>query len=143
MANSVVGIVSRLTNWLVSSINGVINGINKIPLIDDIPTIPTPAPPPTFAQGGFPAQGQMFIAREAGPELVGTIGSRSAVVNNDQIIESVSRGVYDAVRAAMAGGRSGNGGVAEFNLYLDGNEIASTVERVQQRRLLQTNGAFA
>ena len=29
--------------------------------------------------------GQMFIAREAGPELVGTIGSRSAVVNNDPV----------------------------------------------------------
>lgn len=47
-----------------------------------------------YATGGFPNMGQMFIAREAGPELVGTIGSRSAVVNNDQIVESVSAGVY-------------------------------------------------
>ena len=44
----------------------------------------------------------MFLAREAGPELVGTIGSRSAVVNNDQIVESVSQGVYRAVRDAMS-----------------------------------------
>ena len=49
-----------------------------------------------YADGGFPSMGQMFIAREAGPELVGTIGSRSAVVNNDQIVESVSAGVYRA-----------------------------------------------
>jgi hypothetical protein len=49
-----------------------------------------------FASGGFPSTGQMFIAREAGPEMVGTIGSRTAVANNDQIVESVSRGVADA-----------------------------------------------
>ena len=49
-----------------------------------------------YAQGGFPAMGQMFVAREAGPELVGTIGNRTAVVNNDQIVASVSQGVYEA-----------------------------------------------
>jgi hypothetical protein len=54
-----------------------------------------------YASGGFPADGEMFVAREAGPELVGTIGNRSAVVNNDQIVESVSKGVYQAVSSAM------------------------------------------
>lgn len=49
-----------------------------------------------FASGGLVNEGQMFIAREAGPELVGTIGNRNAVVNNDQIVASVSQGVADA-----------------------------------------------
>ena len=49
--------------------------------------------------------GQLFIAREAGPELVGTIGNHTAVVNNGQIVASISDGVYRAVRSAM-----GNGG---------------------------------
>ena len=49
-----------------------------------------------YADGGFPDMGQMFVAREAGPELVGTIGNRTAVVNNDQIVASVSQGVYEA-----------------------------------------------
>lgn len=49
-----------------------------------------------FASGGYPLTGQAFIARESGPELVGTIGNRTAVVNNDQIVESVSQGVYEA-----------------------------------------------
>lgn len=49
-----------------------------------------------FAQGGFPDIGQMFIAREAGAELVGNIGGRTAVMNNDQIVESVSDGVARA-----------------------------------------------
>lgn len=63
---------------------------------------------PGLATGGFPLMGQMFIAREAGPELVGTIGSRTAVVNNDQIVESVSAGVYNAVRAALGSGQANN-----------------------------------
>ena len=49
-----------------------------------------------YASGGTPTQGQMFIAREAGPELVGTLGGKTAVMNNDQIVASVSNGVYQA-----------------------------------------------
>lgn len=49
-----------------------------------------------FASGGIVNEGQMFIAREAGPELVGNIGNRTAVMNNDQIVNSVARGVADA-----------------------------------------------
>ena len=45
------------------------------------------------ANGGFVGNGDMFIAREAGPELVGRIGSRTAVANNDQIIQGVAGGV--------------------------------------------------
>lgn len=56
-----------------------------------------------YAQGGMPNGGQMFIAREAGPELVGTLGGSTAVMNNDQIVSSVSAGVYKAVLAAMSG----------------------------------------
>ena len=51
---------------------------------------------PTFAFGGFPEHGEMFIAREQGPELVGRIGNRTAVANNDQIVEGVAAGVTSA-----------------------------------------------
>ena len=64
-----------------------------------------------YAMGGFPADGEMFIAREAGPEMVGTIGNKTAVANNDQIVESVSRGVYQAVASAMS--QSGGSQVVE------------------------------
>src|SRR5699024_3997301 len=50
-----------------------------------------------FASGGFPEEGQMFFARENGPELVGTIGGSTAVVNNTQIVDAVSAGVANAV----------------------------------------------
>ena len=49
-----------------------------------------------FAEGGFPKIGQLFIAREAGPELVGQMGNRTAVANNAQIVEGISAGVYQA-----------------------------------------------
>lgn len=54
------------------------------------------------AAGGQFGQGQMFVAREAGPELVGTIGGNTAVMNNDQIVSSVAAGVYKAVVAGMS-----------------------------------------
>lgn len=58
-----------------------------------------------YAKGGFPTEGELFVAREAGPEMVGSIGGKTAVANNDQIVDSVSRGVYQAVVAAMGNSR--------------------------------------
>lgn len=52
---------------------------------------------PAFAEGGYPNTGELFLARENGiNEMVGRIGSRSAVANNDQIT--------DAIRAAVVQG---------------------------------------
>ena len=49
-----------------------------------------------YATGGFPDPGSLFFAGEAGPELVGTMGGRTAVANNDQIVEGIRQGVSDA-----------------------------------------------
>lgn len=49
-----------------------------------------------YASGGFVDHGEAFIARESGPELVGRIGTRTAVANNDQIIRGISAGVENA-----------------------------------------------
>ena len=54
-----------------------------------------------YSGGGLPGMGQMFIAREAGPELVGTIGGRTAVMNNNQIVASVSDGVFNALNPVL------------------------------------------
>lgn len=55
------------------------------------------SPIQSYASGGMAGQGQMFIAREAGPELVGTLGGHTAIMNNDQIVASVSNGVARAI----------------------------------------------
>lgn len=57
--------------------------------------------PMPYAEGGFVSTGELFIARERGPELVGSVGGRTAVANNDQIVAAVSEGVYRAVSSAM------------------------------------------
>lgn len=65
-----------------------------------------------FASGGFPDAGQLFLAREGrGPEMVGTIGGSTAVATNNDIVEAVKGGVYEAVVAALGGsGGSRRGG---------------------------------
>lgn len=55
-----------------------------------------------YAEGGVPQSGQLFVANEAGPELVGNIGGRTAVANAVQIVEAVAKGVARAVRQALA-----------------------------------------
>lgn len=49
-----------------------------------------------YATGGFPARGELFIAREAGAEMVGSLGGRPAVANNDQIVAGITHGVASA-----------------------------------------------
>lgn len=75
-----------------------------------------------YGKGGMPATGEMFIARENGrPEMVGSLNGHSAVANNDQIVEGIRDGVYDAVTSAMASGSF------NANVYLDGKQISGVV----------------
>lgn len=97
----------------------------------------------TYAMGGFPDFGEMFIARENGPELVGRIGSKSTVANNEQIVEGVSEGVYSAVMAANQAS-SGNT-VPKVQVFLDGRQITASVEKTQRDRgaTITKNGVYA
>lgn len=76
-----------------------------------------------YAQGGLPNVGELFMAREAGPELVGSFGGQNAVMNNQQIVQAVSQGVAQAVSQVM-----GNGG-NKYQLFIDGQQITDVVER--------------
>ena len=91
-----------------------------------------------YASGGNPLNGQMFIAREAGPELVGTLGGHTAVMNNDQIVSSVSAGVYQAVLAAM--GQAGGSREVMVNVALEGDAagIFRVVKQENDRIVLST-----
>lgn len=80
-----------------------------------------------FAEGGFPQTGQLFVAREAGPELVGRINGKTAVANNDQIVSGISSGVFNAVRSAMAGcGHNGQMNI-HATFVMDGEVIGKQV----------------
>lgn len=91
----------------------------------------------SYAVGGLPPVGQMFVARERGPELVGTINGSTAVMNNNQIVSSVASGVYQAVRSAMA---TNNGGNQVYNIYLDKNNKIATYTLQQLQEMATTNG---
>ena len=90
--------VIRIVNNVISFINGLVGILGiSISLIPEVSI-------PRLAEGGFVDEGQLFIAREAGAEMVGSIGNRTAVANNDQIVESISAGVTvanDGVIAAI------------------------------------------
>lgn len=83
---------------------------------------------PGFASGGYPDEGQLFVAREAGPEMVGTIGGRTAVANNDDIVAGIRDGVFEAVSAAV----SGMGGDQIVKVYLDSREIRTGQQRLNR-----------
>lgn len=80
-----------------------------------------------FASGGFPDEGQLFFAREAGPELVGTMGGRTAVANNQEITDGIRQAVYDAFVAANGDGRD-----VSVRVYLDSQEIKVGQERLDR-----------
>lgn len=95
-----------------------------------------------FANGGFPRSGELFVAREAGPELVGSIGGKTAVGGNDQIERAIFNAVLTAMSQAMANGSSQP---IELNqkIELDGDVIYNNQQRVSARRGINFGlGAF-
>lgn len=68
-----------------------------------------------YATGGFPESGQLFYAREDGPEMVGQIGHQTAVANNDQITSGIASAVYKAFVAAT-GNKSDNPQLINVNI---------------------------
>ena len=143
LVNLLIRGINMLMEAVLLPINLIIKGLNLIPGIN-IPVLVFAIPQiPMFADGGFPSMGQMFIAREAGPELVGTIGSRTAVANNDQIVAGISQGVrganedmfnmvsaiYSVVSRLPTVIRE-NGG----DVYMDGEKVGRRTTLVQDRQ---------
>lgn len=149
MANSIIGLV----NGVIDAINDMFHiqfnglsvmGITLIPAFDirlvDIPHIPF------FEDGGFPNEGQLFIAREAGAEMVGAMGRRTAVANNDQIVEGISAGVSVANDGVIAAIYALLNVVEEkdMSVVIGDNEIGHSYDRYKEKRGRQVStGVFA
>ena len=80
-----------------------------------------------YASGGFPETGEIFVAREAGPEMVGTVNGTTAVATNNDIVAAVSQGVFEAVAQAMGGGRESSN--IEVVVNMDGETVARAADR--------------
>lgn len=151
VVNSILSGIEGFFNFFVNGINFLINQLNdmlsfnvpdwmrtalehakgiSIPatISVNIPTI-SAFSLPRLANGGIVDSGQMFIARESGAEFVGQYNNRTAVMNNDQIVEAVTAGVYRAVTTAM---QNSDGGSQEVKVYLDGRQITAKTEEVKR-----------
>lgn len=98
------------------------------------------------ANGGYVDSGQMFIAREAGPELVGSIGNRTAVANNDQIVEGITGGVRTANADVVAAIYTLINAVdaKDMNVVIGDDAIGHSYDRYESKRGVRVNtGAFA
>ena len=115
-------------NFFIRKINSVIGLVSKIPGIKALVGTFKIAEVPRLELGGLVSPGQLFVARESGPELVGSYGVYAAVMNNNQIVESVSRGVYNAVTNALKQNNQ-QGGSYTFTIHneLNGREISKQV----------------
>ena len=151
--NGIIGFIEKMANGVVNGINTVIGALNRlhidvpewvtektgltgfgfsIPLLNTISI-------PRLAEGGFPDQGQMFIAREAGAEMVGSIGRRTAVANNDQIVAGIAGGVAEANEEQNSLLREQNSLLRailekDSGVYLDGKNLTNSVEKYQRER---------
>jgi len=79
-------------------------------------------------------KGQRFIARESGAEMVGSIGGRTAVANNQDIVSAVSQGVASAVAGVMGGGNSD----VTVNIELDNVRVGQALIRSVNRATIAT-----
>lgn len=113
--NGILFTVEMMVNGVITAINKMINALNSInfdfpdwmPLVGgksfglNIPTINLVSIP-KLADGGMVDAGQLFIANEAGPEMVGSLGGNTTVANNEQIINGIRSGVESALFNALA-----------------------------------------
>lgn len=74
-----------------------------------------------YAKGGLPDAGEMFVARERGPEMVGRIGNKNAVANNNQIVDAIRAGVFEAMVNALESFGGDKNQNTEVHVYLEGD----------------------
>ena len=94
---------------------------------------------PLLASGGIVDYGQMFIARERGPEMVGQFGSKTGVANNEQIVTGITSGVAQANAEQNALLREQNALLSallakNMSVVLDGRELSNSVDNARKSR---------
>lgn len=122
--------INNVITTIETKLNDIIGVAKKIPVLGDkIGDFSVSLP--RLATGGTVGTGQMFVAREAGPELVGTIGRKTGVMNNSQIVDAVSAGVARAVAQAIGSG--GSSKTVNLSVNLDGRQIIKSINGAQRR----------
>lgn len=139
VVNGLIGGLNRVISVPFNAINSALTTIKNIKILGLTPfsklrNISVPSIPYLADGGMINNNGQLFVANESGPELVANVGRRTAVMNNDQIVDSVSRGVYEAVVAAMRANSDKGGDTQSVNVYLDGKQLYASMEQHRKER---------
>lgn len=139
-ANAAIDIVNRLIRYLNEKLHISWDGFT-LPNGDKIGAFSMQlfkmSEIPHFAEGGYPEKGQLFMARENGMnEYVGSIGNRSAVANNDQIVAGIKQGVYEAMTEAMQYMMSQSTEqpiIVQTTVEMDGKAIVQQTDKARRR----------
>lgn len=150
--NAIIGGINGLIKGATQGLNTVISAMNKLSF--DIPDwvpvwggktfglkIPKISSPkiPYLASGGFPKIGQLFVANEKGPEMLGRMGNRNVVANNNQIVSGIAAGVQSAVASAFAdvvmafGGDTSSSPTVEVTIVCDSETLYQTVKKGKEK----------
>ena len=118
--NAIIGFLNGLISGTAAVVNGIADMLNNLSI--DVPDNPITGAftlgfnlphwdageIPYLAKGGFPNTGELFFARESGPELVGRMGNKNAVANNNQITDGIKQAVVEGMMQVMMAMNSGN-----------------------------------
>ena len=89
------------------------------------------------AYGGRLNKGEIFIANERGPELLGKIGGKSTVANQNQAFDAVFRGIKEALSDFNPGGGDGDSDIY-LEVNLDGDKVYNSVVKRNRQKTRQT-----
>ncbi len=136
--NGVITLVENSINSIIGKINSLLDAFNGavewaagvlgedwegIKLIEEVNL-------KRYADGGFIEDG-LFTMNHG--EIAGKFtNGKSVVANNQQIVEGISAGVYQAVVSAMSA--SGGSQGQNVNVYLDGKQIYASVKKTESER---------
>lgn len=119
---------SLYAGWTARGYKGYAKGIGTFSMSDF----------PKYSTGGFPEDG-LFLANH--DEMVGQFSGRNAVINNEQIVDGISDGVYRAMMQAQSDNSRLTNILSEIlaaikegkSLRIDGRELVSAYDSRKKR----------
>jgi len=124
---------NQIKNTMANFAGGVFDVISSLPIFNknasDRSWVLNKIYGTKFANGGLPQVGQLFIANERGPELVGQIGGQSFVANQTQMMDLLDKKIGNTQNQKQV-----------FNIYLDDSHLLATYTLDQLQEQARTNG---
>lgn len=119
---------SLYAGWTARGYKGYAKGIGTFSMSDF----------PKYSTGGFPEDG-LFLANH--DEMIGQFSGRNAVINNEQIVDGISDGVYRAMMQAQSDNSRMTNILSEIlaaikdgkSLRIDGRELVSAYDSRKKR----------